>query len=330
MALTNEQYDRIQREYSRRRVRNLDAREERMQEAFTRIPELKAMEDTTADLALKRARALLAGNREEAERMAAQARQLKEEKEVLLISHGMTPDYLELQYHCPHCKDTGYVDGEKCTCMKRAVIDLLYDQSMIREKLTQENFEHFSYDFFDKNTKDTGTGLSSYDTMRKNVEIAWDFIRSFGERADNLLLMGQAGAGKTFFSNCIAKELLDRYFSVIYLSSSQLFDMLARQTFDREEENGDEMGRYILDCDLLIIDDLGTELNNSFVGSRLFQCINERILRRKSTVISTNLTMNDMLRLYTERVTSRFMGSYQILLFPERDIRLKKKMQEPT
>ena len=191
----------------------------------------------------------------------------------------------------------------------------------------KENFDHFSYDFFDKTVKDTGTGLTSYDTMKRNVEIAWDFINNFGSRPDNLLLIGQAGTGKTFLSNCIARELLNRYYSVIYLSSSQLFDTLAKQTFDRDEENAENAGRYILDCDLLIIDDLGTELNNAFVGSRLFACINERILRKKSTLISTNLSLNDVSRLYTERVTSRFMGSYQILLFPNRDIRVMKKLQ---
>ena len=327
MALTNEQYDRIQREYSRKIVRDRDRQQERIQDAFTRIPELKHMVDTIADLALAQAKAMLAGDFKEAERLKHQARDLREEKEVLMISHRLPPDYLELQYECPHCKDTGYVDGEKCSCMKRAIIDLLYDQSTIREKLEKENFDHFSYDFFDKTVKDTGTGLTSYDTMKRNVEIAWDFINNFGSRPDNLLLIGQAGTGKTFLSNCIARELLNRYYSVIYLSSSQLFDTLAKQTFDRDEENAENAGRYILDCDLLIIDDLGTELNNAFVGSRLFACINERILRKKSTLISTNLSLNDVSRLYTERVTSRFMGSYQILLFPNRDIRVMKKLQ---
>lgn len=323
MALTNEQYDRLQREYSRKLAWDREQQQLRIREAFSRIPPLKEMEETMADISFQRAKAMLAGNTAEAEKLSKQSKSLREEKEVLLAGGGFPPDYLELQYQCPLCKDTGYIQGKKCSCMKKAIIDMLYDQSAIRENLERENFDTFSYEFYDKTVKDAGTGLSSYGTMKKNVEISWDFIHNFGNPPQNLLLMGQAGTGKTFLSNCIAKELLERYHSVIYLSSSQFFDILAQQAFDREEQ--EDTGRYILTCDLLIIDDLGTELNNSFVGSRLFYCINERILRKKSTLISTNLGMNDMLRLYTERVTSRLVGNYRILQFPDQDIRIMKK-----
>lgn len=329
MPLSNSQYDKIGREYSRRLANDRQQQQRRIEEVFTRIPALKQMEEASADLAFARAKALLAGQQEEAEKLTRQSRDLREEKAVLLTGAGYPEDYMEMKYFCPACKDTGYINGEKCSCMKREIINLLYSQSMIQETLERENFSVFSYDFFDKMQKDPHTGRSSYDTMKKNVEVSWDFIDHFGNPPANLLLMGQAGTGKTFLSNCIAKELLDRYYSVLYLSASQLFDTLARQAFRREENpEGEELCHQIYECDLLIIDDLGTELTNAFVGSRLFTCINERILREKSTLISTNLSMNDMLNLYTERVTSRLIGSYRILQFPNRDIRILRRMNE--
>ncbi|MCD8054504.1 MAG: ATP-binding protein [Lachnospiraceae bacterium] len=329
MSLTNSQYDRIQREYSRRRAANQEKQQEHIREAFARIPQLQALEEASADLAFRRARALLAGREEEAARCARQSRDLREERGVLLAGAGYPADYLELPSDCPLCHDTGYVDGEKCRCLKRAMIDLLYHQSAIQENLERENFSSFSYAFYAKDRISPGAELSDYDMMKKNVELAWDFIDRFGEPPQNLLLMGQAGTGKTFLSNCIAKELLDRYHPVIYLSAGQFFDVLAKQAFSRDEGGeAAETEQYIYDCDLLIIDDLGTELSNAFVGSRLFSCINERILRGKSTLISTNLSMNDMLRIYTERVTSRLIGHYRILRFPDQDIRILKKMRQ--
>ncbi len=327
MALTNAQYDRIQRDYDRRRSKNEALHEERIREVYAKVPAIREMEETRADLSYSRARALLAGRTEDADRFAGQSRDLQEEKEVLLAGNGYPADYLDPIYDCPVCRDTGYVDGEPCVCRKRAMTDLLYRQSDLREILEEENFSAFSYEYYDRTARDGA--LSEYDMMRKNVEVSRDFIEHFGDPPKNLLLMGQAGTGKTFLSHCIAKELLDRYHPVIYLSAGQLFDLLAKQAFSREEEEEpQETESDLFSCDLLIIDDLGTELSNAFVGSRLFACINERILRRKSTLISTNLSMNDMLRIYTERVTSRLIGNYEILRFPDKDIRILKKTRE--
>lgn len=326
MALTNGQYEKIQRVYSRRIVEDREDQQVRIREAFEQIPELKLLEEGLADLSMSRARVMLGGDYEAAEKLASELAELKERKKLLLAEAGLPSDQLEMRYQCPICKDTGVVDGQNCSCKKKLIIELLYDQSAIRQVLMRENFNTFSFDYFDKTVKDGGIGLSAYDTMKRNVDICRDFVQNFSTAGGNLLLMGQAGTGKTFLSNCVAKELIDQYYSVIYLSSAQLFEALAREAFRRSEE-GDlvESEKYILECDLLIIDDLGTEVNNSFVGSRLFGCINERILRRKSTIISTNLGLNDIRRLYTDRVASRIMGSYQILQFPEQDIRVKKR-----
>ena len=138
-------------------------------------------------------------------------------------------------------------------------------------------------------------------------------------------MYGDTGVGKTFLSHCIAKELLEQSYSVIYFTASQLFDILAKNTFDKDADAG-LVHDHILDCDLLIIDDLGTEFANSFTTSQLFICLNERILRKKSTLISTNLALEDIRNIYSERIFSRITSTYTVLRMTGDDIRIQKKL----
>ena len=161
--------------------------------------------------------------------------------------------------------------------------------------------------------------------MKKAVAVAKEFVDTFEEEFCNLFFYGDTGVGKTFLSNCIAKELMDRSYSVIYLSSFELFDTLAKSKFGKDD-TADQMNEHILDCDLLIIDDLGTELANSFTVSQLFLCLNERILRRKSTIISTNLSLESLVQIYSERTFSRITSNYTMLKLTGDDIRIKKKL----
>ncbi len=329
MSLSHSQYLAIEREYSRRLNQDREEQQQRIREVFGRLPELKAIEEELADLAYQKAEAMLAGQKDTTARLEARRKFLRNNKISLLKDSGYPQDYLELHYQCELCKDTGFTEEGECRCRQRAVTALLYGQSMIQEVLQRENFSTFRLDYYDRTHPDPESGITGYDLMRGHLEVCREFIEGFEQNRENLLLMGDTGTGKTFLSHCIAKELLDRYYSVIYLSATQLFEMLAKRTFGREGADLSEEADQIFTCDFLIIDDLGTELTNSFVTSQLFTCINERILRRRSTLISTNLTMNDMLRIYTERITSRLIGNYRILRFPERDIRLYKRMHGP-
>ena len=160
--------------------------------------------------------------------------------------------------------------------------------------------------------------------MNKFFSVCHYFIDHFDDEFNNLYFYGDTGIGKTFLSNCIAKELLDRGYSVIYFTAFQLFDILGRDKFGRNE-NASDAHQNIFGCDLLIIDDLGTELSNSFTSSQLFLCLNERILRRKSTIISTNLRMNQLADIYSERVLSRISSSYTVMNLFGADIRILKR-----
>lgn len=326
MALTNAQYDRLERDYSRIRAAGMDERDQRIREAYDRIPDLKKTEEELADASYRQARASLLGNTDLKAEAAGEVMSLRKKRSRLLRAAGFAKDYLELRYRCPDCRDTGFIGGEPCHCRKRAMIELLYDQSAIRDILEQENFTAYTDEYFDTVPK-KGESVSPAEVMQGICEAAWEFIEEFGDPPSNLLLTGQAGSGKTFLSHCVARELLDRYHSVLYLSAPALFQAMADETFGRSEPER-ETGDLILDCDFLIIDDLGTEMTNSFVVSRLFQCLNERILRGRSTMISTNLSVNDISRIYSDRVASRLVGHYRILVFPNQDIRLIKTLRQ--
>ena len=205
-------------------------------------------------------------------------------------------------------------------------MDLLYTQSNLQEILEKENFSTFSLDYYSSNHKDPLTGRSSLEAVQTALHICHEFVDTFSEDFRNILLYGDTGVGKTFLSHCIAKEVMDSSYSVIYFSASRLFDVLAKNMFGKKEEETDDSLEYIYNCDLLIIDDLGTELANTFTISQLFSCLNERILRRKSTIISTNLALDDIKTIYSERIFSRISSHYTMLRLTGDDIRIQKKL----
>ena len=322
MPLQNFQYEIIMREYSRRQTRNRQILEERRQDVYRQIPRLAEIDKEVAALSAAKARALLLGDTEDPGDLRAAIAKLSDERTSLLTMKGYPADYLEEPYDCPLCQDTGYIGSKKCSCFKKAEIELLYTQSNLTDILKKENFDHFSFDYYSDTIINETTGLSSLETARRAYNTAWNFVKGFDDSFENLFLYGDTGVGKTFLSHCIARELIQTSHCVLYFSAFDFFDMLAGSTFSKENRNGDE--ELLYDCDLLIIDDLGTELTNSFVSSQLFLCVNERIMRRKSTLISTNLTLEKFSDTYSERTFSRIASSYQMLKLIGKDIRLQK------
>ena len=326
MPLKNSQYDEIMREYNRRQLHNKHILDQHIEEAYTKIPRLEEIDREVSSLSLKKARALLGAALAEPVALGNAIDELAEERRCLLRAYGYPEDDLTLQYDCPACRDTGYIGTEKCSCYKKASIELLYTQSNIKEILKRENFDTFTFDYYPEDFVDDTTGLSALDTARLALEKAESFAAGFDSGFDNLFLYGDTGVGKTFLSHCIAKSLIDSSHSVIYFSAYDLFDLLAQNTFTRTEDSM-ELNEHIFDCDLLIIDDLGTELTNSFVTSSLFLCINERLLREKSTLISTNLSLKLFKETYSERVFSRISSNYTMVKLIGNDIRIQKKLK---
>ncbi len=326
MALSNSQYDAIMRIYNQRQFQNKYEQDKRVKEVYSRIPQIRQIDDTISTQAVACGKRLLEGDDRAMEVLKRHLEDLREQKAVLLEACGYSADYMEMRYHCPDCQDTGYVNGKKCRCFKKEEISLLYAQSNIKEVLKRENFSTFTFAYYDNREVISQIGMTVADYMKQVYGWCKEYVEGFKEKGGNLIFTGSTGVGKTFLTNCIAKELIDRYHSVIYLSSNDLFDIFSKNKFHYDtEEDMQDMYQHILDCDLLIIDDLGTELNNTFVSSQLFYCINERLIRKKSTIISTNLSM-DMLRdTYSDRISSRIISQYSIIPLYGGDIRTKKR-----
>ena len=317
MPLSNSQYDSILRIYAAKQAASRQELDARLARIHDEIPGLKEVEEKIVSRRASKVRQAVMGRDDGAGGSEESLDELISRKEALLSSHGYTAEDLEPKFTCPDCRDTGFTEGEKCHCFVQAEIDLLYSQSELKEVLERENFSTFSYEWYEGEDRAV---------MRQNVAAARMFIEDFDTSPQNLLLMGGVGTGKTFLSNCIAKELIESRHSVVYLTAFRLFELLSRSAFSGRREGAADTDPYIFDCDLLIIDDLGTELSNSFTVSQFFLCINERMLRRKSTLISTNLDMEGLRRIYTERTFSRIISSYTIRKLPGKDIRLKKQL----
>ena len=315
MPLNNSQYDEIFRSYDAKQLKAQHQLEERTKAAYERSPELKALDASIAEISVASARRLLDGDSSALTELKAELKNLRARKEVLMKELSLPKNYFEPVYECPDCKDTGYIGGKPCHCFKQQAIDLIYTQSNIKDILTKENFSTLSLDYYSDSNVNPATGLTSLATAKAAVARCHEFVDQFDNTFANLYFFGDTGIGKTFLSNCIAKELLDSGHSVIYFTAFQLFDILSKGVFEKDA-----------DADLLIIDDLGTELSNSFTTSQLFLCLNERILRQKSTIISTNLNMNQVADIYSERVLSRIMTYYTIIKLFGEDIRSKKRI----
>lgn len=316
MALTNAQYEIIIREYEEKQTRNRHLLEERLHAIREAYPEYTALEDAAASLSVSFTRRLIDGDQGAREELADSLQTLKAKKQSFLLEKGYPADYLEPVYDCPVCQDTGYIGQKKCRCFEKRIIDFLYHQSNLEGTLSQENFDTLSYEYF------AGPALSDY---KRAVEISKEFVSSFDSCSKNLLFMGTVGTGKTFLSNCIAKALIDTSHSVIYFSATELFDTFAGFVFGKDKNALENFCNDLYHCDLVIVDDLGTELESSFVTSYFFSFLNERQQSGKSTLITTNLDLKELNRKYSDRICSRIIGNFEICLLTGPDIRIRKK-----
>lgn len=327
MSLNNFQYDSIIREYNRKQISHRHALEKRRASVFAALPRLKEIDREVASASVQSGRRLLSGDKSALAELKKQIAALSEERHIILLSAGYPADYLEMTFDCPDCRDTGYIDGVKCHCFKKAEIDLLYTQSHLQDILSAENFDTFSYEYYSDEMVDPAKGISSLENIHRIMALCRKAVADFDNTPANLFFYGDTGVGKTFLSHCIAKELLDSTHSVVYFSARELFETFAEKRFSRTQEN-DTSTDAIYSCDLLIIDDLGTELTNTFVNSELFFCINERLINHKSTIISTNLSLQAFADTYSERIFSRISNNYTMLKMFGKDIRLLKRLQQ--
>jgi DNA replication protein DnaC len=242
----------------------------------------------------------------------------------MLVEKGYDPEYLNLHYHCNNCKDTGFIGNVKCNCYKQKLIKLYYKNSELENVIKFNNFNNFDLNLF--STHKLGEEkFSPRKNMENNLEyILKDYIPNFSNICTNMLFYGNPGSGKTYLSYCISKAILDMGCLAIYKTSDELINNLRDIRFN----NNSALEALILDCDLLIIDDLGAEHLNEFSITELFNIINKRILTNKKMLISTNLTLPGITKQYSERIASRLIGEFKLCKFYSEDIRIKKNLEK--
>jgi len=299
-------------EYRRASVQKL---EERTIAVYEQIPEIKETEEQITELGIELARSSLSGKVSENEFTSLESRLagLEKRKADLLASAGYPSDYLSNASNCSLCHDTGYTKGVMCSCMKKILSE--FDLSV---DIRQFGFNDFRLDIYSEEIIPR-YNVSPRNQMKNVLDYCKNYVETFSCNSDNILMYGGAGLGKTFICNCIAKELSDRGYNVILSSAYNIFELVSKNKFNYKADFSTDISRFY-DCDLLIMDDLGTEFTTEYTISALFDIINQRMTQGKPTVINANLSLQDMSNRYSDRIVSRLL-TFRHLLFLGNDIR---------
>ena len=251
--------------------------------------------------------------------------ELQELRRSELVRAGFPDNYLDDEYLCPKCHDTGYIQNKMCVCLMQLYKKEQRESLSSLFKLGDETFDSFDLSYYD-DTRAPDTGISPRRSMEIIYETCVEYARKFGKKSMNLFFNGAPGLGKTFLSACIARVVAENGFSVVYDMASSIFSKFEQAKFlrtDDTEEARAEVKRC-LECDLLILDDLGTEMTTSFTISAFYELINTRLVTGRKTIVNSNLTIHELRRRYTEQIMSRLEGEYQVLTFRGEDIRRKR------
>ena len=321
----------ILREYEKKKFQSEQLVENRMKELILKHKKLSEIEEEIQKIATENIKKIFTnpGNKENIiKETEKKLLDLQKQKDLYIKKLKLPKGYLEVQYDCAKCKDTGFIKVgdilERCPCLRQKIININYNKSNL-VMLEEENFSKFSLKYY-KNTADKemyGTNKSPRENMEEILQISKDFIKNFNQVHSNLLFSGDTGLGKTYLINSISKEILEKGFTIFYQKAPNMLDKLMQTKYENSSEYN-ALIDSILNVDLLIIDDL-TEKTTDSKNIELFTIIDYRLNNSKSTIISTNLSLEEMQDIYEDRVISRIIGNYVIKRFFGDDIRRLKK-----
>ena len=317
-------FDKIRADYDALRRENERILYERRQEAYAMAPGLEEVEDNIRNLGFEAAKAtLLSGDGAVKKAAVEELKTYEAMARAMLAEAGLPVDYLNPIYTCEKCKDKGYLeDGSRCSCMRQRITAYLHRSSHIERQIEKNNFGNFRLDIY-SDMPFADEGISPRQNMEEILTVAENFVATFDEANDmNLLLYGPTGLGKTFLSHAVAAELMAAGKSVVYETAFGMVRIFEEKTFNRDA--GDEIKMAydsLFTADLLIIDDLGAELNNSFTNSQLFNIVNSRMIDGKKMIINTNLTPNELSAVYGDRIFSRIFHKFVPMAFFGKDLR---------
>lgn len=323
MGYNRADYVRIKKEYESKYIKARQAADDRRFELYSALPEVKDIDRVLSGTGREIMGIITSGKdgaQEKIEALKARNQTLLQKRGALLKSAGYPEDYSDIRYECDKCLDSGFVDHKMCDCMKKQLVLAGYESSGLGGLIRTQSFDNFSLEYY-------RGGGANYDNMELFVGGLRKFAESFSSATyRNYLLIGGTGLGKTHISTAVAREVIDRGFDVFYVTAVSMLGDFEKKRFERGEGEDVDIQRYYT-ADLLIIDDLGTEVVNQFTLSCLYDVINTRINNRKSTFINTNLSRKDIENKYSERITSRLFGEYYPILFSGTDIRRQKRMK---
>lgn len=321
MPYSNEIVRKARAELASRKADHESRMAARQQEAYARVPRIREI-----DMLLRKSMALAmqtvfqtGSDAKVAMEDVKQANLALQAEKSALIAENFGPGWLDESPICPKCGGSGYIGSFMCSCLRELCrrqqekeIALLADEG--------QHFGAFRLDYY-SDRPDPKTGISPRAIMSRGFDICRDYAENFTLKSGNLLFNGGTGLGKTFLSACIAREVAARGCSVAYETASHLFAKLEKHRFHPDEETAQQI-RRLQDCDLLIVDDLGTELPGQFVTAALYSLLNDRLLAKKPMVISTNLSLDELSKRYSPQIQSRLEGSFQVIPFRGQDIRV--------
>lgn len=321
MGYNQDNFRRIREEYSRKYLQVQEAASKRREEIHAILPEVKEIDSLLADMGLRIMQAALKNDNYEAAvaQIEQESRELEQRRAEILVRNGFPANYTAPQYECKACGDTGYIDYKMCDCMRKKLILAGYASSGIGTLMQTQSFENFSLEYY---KSDRMTHL----LMQSNYAKAKEYAASFHPaKSDNLAMFGGTGLGKTHLSTSIAREVIESGWDVVYVSCVDMFADYEAQRFGNSTgtPTGADLSRYT-DCDLLIIDDLGTELTNQFTTSCLYGLLNTRLNRHLPVILSTNLETDEFRKRYWDRITSRVLGNFTVMPFKGTDVRRQK------
>ena len=322
MGYNRNNLKRIKEEYSTKHLVAEREADSRRQKIHLLLPELAEIDRKLSRVGVELMSIAIMSNDAEKERKFAEFRkktdELNKKRGELLVAAGYPADYTDVKYDCEKCSDSGYIGIKMCDCMREALIMAGYESSGIAELLRTQTFENFSLDYYKSNS-------DSHKMMERIFAFAKSYAENFksGE-SDNIAMFGGTGLGKTHLSSAIAKKVIEKGNDVLYVTAVEMVTDFESEQFGYQHSPKGELTDKYFDCDLLIIDDLGAELANQFTVSCLYNLLNVRINRHAATILSTNLTQQELFKKYNERITSRIMGEFRILPFSGTDIRMQK------
>lgn len=317
---------------TRRRQNAERSRDKRVKDFMDRHPDLALLMDKRRKMAAELVRASITADSKNLEELRAQLAKLDKIEDIELGKAGLDRSFFKADYYCKKCNDSGFVDGISCSCRDRLLLDIRYDMSSIASRIREENFDSFNLDLFRKN-RQAGEDISPYENMKEIKRLFQeDYVSYFNPNppaaTPNVYLYGEVGTGKTFLLNCIVKDLLDAGYKVFYQTASEIFEFLVSFSFTYEAMKAeDERAKFdfIRECDLLVIDDLGSEYQTEKMISEFFALLNDRMIRQKPMIFSSNLPLDELVDFYNSRIASRIRGEFITYKFFGPDLRLSDR-----